>query len=138
MTSLMALLSCQQMHFVDKMSNVFIRESSDVENTSTDNELAVMNNNSLNMRLAKRMIKSKDKVDNRLVDIMRLRKADQLKTAQQKKMDGKQVTFESVTVNKSPSSAQTAQKYVTMQDGRNENENRNSGIASSDTMLIEF
>ena len=76
MTSLMALLSCQQMHFVDKMSNMFIRESSDVENTSTDNELAVMNNNSLNMRLAKRMIKSKDKVDNRLVDIMRLRKAD--------------------------------------------------------------
>ena len=136
MTSLMALLSCQQMHFVDKMSNMFIRESSDVENTSTDNELAVMNNNSLNMRLAKRMIKSKDKVDNRLVDIMRLRKADQLKTAQQKKMDGKQVTFESVTVNKSPSSAQTAQKYVVVQDGRDEN--RNSGIASSDTLLIEF
>ena len=138
MTSLMALLSCQQMHFVDKMSNVFIRESSDVENTSTDNELAVMNNNGLNMRLAKRMIKSKDKVDSRLVDIIRLRKADQLKTAQQKKMDGKQVSFESVTINQSPSSAQTAQKYVTMQDGRNENENRNSGIASSDTMLIEF
>ena len=136
MTSLMALLSGQQMHFVDKMSNVFIRESSDVENTSTDNELAVMNNNGLNMRLAKRMIKSKDKVDNRLVDIMRLRKADQLKTAQQKKMDGKQVTFESVTVNKSPSSAQTAQKYVVVQDGRDEN--RNSGIASSDTLLIEF
>ena len=58
MTSLMALLSGRQKLFVDKMSQMLIRESSDMDMTSEDAELsATMDGNLQEVNsLAKQMI----------------------------------------------------------------------------------
>ena len=80
MASLMALLSGKQKLFVDKMSQMLIRESSNFEDTSVDDELSATNDGNLKEfnNLSKRMINSKDIVDGRLVDIMRFRFAERL------------------------------------------------------------
>ena len=71
----MGLLSGRQSFFVDKMSQMVIRESSNLEETSSDNELSDWQRD--NMAYAKRMAQSSNTVDQRLLNFYRIRKAHQ-------------------------------------------------------------
>ena len=75
-TAILGLLSRTQSKFVDKMSQLVIRESSNFEETSSDQELLSDLLNQDENYTAK-MIKSVDKVDKRLVNLYRVRKAEQ-------------------------------------------------------------
>ena len=74
-TAILGLLSGTQSRFVDKMSQLVIRESSNLEETSSDQELSEPLNQDENYTA--KMIKSQDKVDKRLVNLYKLRKAEQ-------------------------------------------------------------
>ena len=75
MNSLIGLLTGRQNFFVDKLSQLIIRESSNLEETSSDQELSDWQRD--NMTYAERMTKSDNKVDNRLINLYRIRKAHQ-------------------------------------------------------------
>ena len=60
---------------MDKMSQMVIRESSNFEETSSDDELSDWGGD--NMMYAYSMLMSRNKVDNRLIDLYRIRKASQ-------------------------------------------------------------
>ena len=72
----MGLLTGRQSFFVDKFSQPIIRESSNLEETSSDNELSDWQRD--DMDNVGRMTRSSDKVDKRLVEIYRIRKAQEL------------------------------------------------------------
>ena len=72
----MGLLTGRQSFFVDKLSQPIIRESSNLDDTSSDNELSDWERD--NMDYVGKMTKSSDKVDKRLVDLYRMRKAQEL------------------------------------------------------------
>lgn len=75
-TALLGLLSGRQSFFVDKMSQMVIRESSNLEETSLDSGLSDWQVD--NMDYATRMVQSSNKVDERLINLYRLKLADQL------------------------------------------------------------
>ena len=58
------------------MSQMVIRESSNLDETSTDRELSDWQND--NMDYANRMVMSSNKVDQRLINLFRLREAQHL------------------------------------------------------------
>ena len=70
---MIGLLSGPQSLFVNKMSQMILRESSDSE-TSADDELEDKQQN--DVRYVRKMILSKSKVDQRLIKLYKLRKAD--------------------------------------------------------------
>ena len=61
---------------MDKMSQMVIRESSNLDETSSDSDLSDWQND--NMDYAKRMVLSSSKVDARLINLYRLKKAKHL------------------------------------------------------------
>ena len=73
-TAILGLLSGRQTFFVDKMSQMVIRESSNLDETSSDSELSDWQKD--NMDYANRMVRSSSKVDNRLINLYRLRQAE--------------------------------------------------------------
>lgn len=75
-TAILGLLSGRQSFFVDKMSQLMIRESSNLEETSSDAELSDWGND--DMHYVKRMFESSNKVDKRFIDMYKIRKAHQL------------------------------------------------------------
>lgn len=75
-TALLGLLSGRQSFFVDRMSQLVIRESSNLEETSQDSELSDWQVD--NMDYAKRMVQSSNKVDERLINLYRLKIANHL------------------------------------------------------------
>lgn len=76
MTAILGLLSGRQSFFVDKMSQMVIRESSNLEETSSDNDLSDWQRD--NMDYVKKMTDSNNKVDKKLLNLYRIRKAHQL------------------------------------------------------------
>ena len=76
MTAILGLLSGRQSYFVDKMSQLIIRESSNLEETSEDAELSDYKRE--DMKYMQRMVASKNEVDQRFIDIYKVRKASQL------------------------------------------------------------
>jgi len=73
--ALQALLTCSQMAFVDKMSRLLIHESSHNEDTSEDGELD--KESAQVSEKAREVVLSKDCVDERLVDVYRVRKVNE-------------------------------------------------------------
>ena len=72
-TAILALLTGKQKFFVDKMSQMLIRESSNLDETSADEELN--DRGRMNKEFAKRLARSKGKVDRRLIDLFMIRRA---------------------------------------------------------------
>ena len=64
---MLALLKGRQCFIVDKMSELVLQESSDLNSTSSDDELNLIKKESANYTF-KKLIKSRDKVDERLVE----------------------------------------------------------------------
>ena len=62
--------------FINKMSQMVIRESSDSEFTSTDEELDDTQHDELNQ--INKMLHSGSKVDRRLIELFKVRRADQM------------------------------------------------------------
>ena len=75
-TSMIGLLSGRQSFFVDKMSQMMIRESSNLDETSSNGELSDWGKD--DMHYVKRMFESSNKVDQRLIDMYKVRKAHEL------------------------------------------------------------
>ena len=75
-TSMIGLLSGRQSFFVDKMSQMMIRESSNLDETSDDAELSDWGND--DMHYVKRMFESSNKVDQRFIEMYKVRKAHEL------------------------------------------------------------
>ena len=73
MTALLGLLSGRQSFFIDKMSQLVIRESSNLEETSSDADLSDWNRD--NMDYAKRMALSSNQTDQKFISLYRIRKA---------------------------------------------------------------
>ena len=73
-TAILGLLSGAQSFFVDKMSQLVIRESSNLEETSSDDELSDLQGKDT-MDYAKNMTLSDNKIDERLINLYRIRKA---------------------------------------------------------------
>lgn len=69
--SLLGLLKGRQSSFVHRYSKLVLRESTDMEITSEDEELDELGNGSL--QFISSMISSSDKVDKRLINIFKLR-----------------------------------------------------------------
>ena len=76
MTAILGLLSGRQSYFVDKMSQMIIRESSNLEETSDDKDLSDWERE--DMRNMQHMFTSSNKVDQRFIDLYKVRKAHQL------------------------------------------------------------
>ena len=74
MTSL-GLLTKSQSVFVDKMSQIIIRESTDLKDTSSDDELTQMYLRDDMDKHARKMVWSKADSDKRLLNIYRVREA---------------------------------------------------------------
>ena len=74
-TSMLGLLTGRQSLFVNKMSQMIIRESSDSEHTSDDDELNGEQNDDVNE--IHKMVSSAGKVDKRFIDLFKVRRADQ-------------------------------------------------------------
>jgi len=72
MTSLLGLLSGRQKFFVDKISQPLIRESSNFEVTSSDEELDKQFNDPFYNTPG--IVESKNLVDRRLVDVFRIKR----------------------------------------------------------------
>ena len=66
-TAILALLKGRQCYIVDKMSELVLQESSDLKNSSSDDELNLITKESSNYNF-KKMIQSKDRVDKRLFE----------------------------------------------------------------------
>lgn len=73
-TAILGLLTGRQNFFVDKMSQLVIRESSNLDETSDDSELSDWQQD--NMDYAKALAESRNKVDERLINLYRIRKAN--------------------------------------------------------------
>ena len=73
--SLLGLLTSKQSAFVDKMSQIVIRESSDFDETSEDDELESRQYEKDMNLFVQKMVRSKDVVDQRFVNMYRVRKA---------------------------------------------------------------
>ena len=74
MTAILGLLSGRQSFFVDKMSQMIIRESSNCEETSHDEELSDWERE--DMRHMQDMFTSTNKVDQRFIDLYKVREAN--------------------------------------------------------------
>ena len=74
--AILGILSGRQSLFVDKMSQLVIRESSNFEETSGDEELSDWQRD--DMVYAKRMKQSSNRIDQRLINIYKIRRAQQL------------------------------------------------------------
>ena len=74
-TSLIGLLNGRQTMFVNKMSQLVIRESSDSQNTSEDHELSDQGHDEINH--INKMMHSGSQVDKRLIELFKVRQADQ-------------------------------------------------------------
>lgn len=77
-TAIIGLLTSQQSLFVEKMSQIVVRESSDFDATSSDDELSHLRQNDFN-KFIYQMVKSCDRTDQRLVNLYKVRKAHQIK-----------------------------------------------------------
>mmetsp|Transcript_34452 Transcript_34452/g.42513 ORF Transcript_34452/g.42513 Transcript_34452/m.42513 type:complete len:173 (+) Transcript_34452:541-1059(+) len=75
MVALMGLLKGRQSFFVDKMSQLIIRESSNMEETSEDTQLSDWEQDGMNY--TKRMVESGNQVDQRLIKLYKVRVASQ-------------------------------------------------------------
>ena len=75
MTALIGLLNRRQAIFVDKFSQLVLRESSDAGRTSSDDELEGHRNEDI--QFARRMQMSRDRGDKRLLKLYKLSKATQ-------------------------------------------------------------
>ena len=75
-TAILGLLTGRQSFFVDKMSQLVIRESSNLDETSEDAELSDWQRD--NMDYAKAMTESQNLVDQRLISLYKTRKAHQM------------------------------------------------------------
>ena len=75
-TAVLALLSGKQSFFIDKMSQMLIRESSNFEETSEDEELSDWGMD--DQKYAEKLAKSEEKVDQRLIDLYMIRRAHQI------------------------------------------------------------
>ena len=73
MTALLGLLSGRQSFFIDKLSQLVIRESSNLEETSSDADLSDWQHD--NMDYAKRMALSSNQTDQKFMNLYRIRKA---------------------------------------------------------------
>ena len=71
----MALLSGKQSFFIDKMSQMLIRESSNFEETSEDEELSDWGMD--DHKYIAKLTNSKEKVDQRLIDLYMITRAHQ-------------------------------------------------------------
>ena len=71
--AILGLLSGCQSFFVDKMSQLVIRESSNMEETSQDEELSDWQRD--NMAYALQMASSADKIDERFINLYRIKRA---------------------------------------------------------------
>ena len=69
------MLTGRQAFFVEKMSQMFIRESSDSAHTSNDDELSDYREESI--ETFKKMAFSANQVDNRLMNLYTIKKADE-------------------------------------------------------------
>ena len=70
-------MTANQSIFADKMSQVVVRESSDFESTSSDEELDHKKERNNFIISAKRLIRSSDKTDKRFINIFKVGKANQ-------------------------------------------------------------
>ena len=77
-TAMVALLSSTQKTFADKFSQLVIRESSDLDNTSMDDELSANGELDQVVRAIGPIIHSVNKVDQSLIDVYKLRKGREL------------------------------------------------------------
>ena len=74
MTALLGLLRGHQCSFIDKHSSLILRESTDMEVTSQDEELSDQGHGSLHF--VEQMLRSSKKVDSRLIKLYKLQKDD--------------------------------------------------------------
>ena len=73
-TALLGLMNGRQSLFVDKMSQMVLRDSDNFDQTSSDNELSDWQRD--DMVYVKRMIQSSDSTDKRLLDLYKVRQAN--------------------------------------------------------------
>ena len=66
-TAIISLLKGRQCFIVDKMSELVLQESSNSKDSSSDDELNLIKKEASNYTF-KKLIKSKDKVDERIID----------------------------------------------------------------------
>ena len=78
-TSLLGLLKSRQSSFVDKFSQLVIRESTDMEATSQDADLSDLGHG--DMHFVGSMVQSSNCVDKRLINIYKLRQEEQQENA---------------------------------------------------------
>ena len=74
-TALLGLLKGRQCSFIDKYSALVLRESTDMDVTSQDEELSDIGTGSLHF--VGSMVRSKEKVDKRLISLVKMREEDQ-------------------------------------------------------------
>lgn len=72
LTATLGTLTPEQNIFVDHMSNVVVRESTDTDYTSSDEELDKVGKQKTFMLAARKMISSSGKTNKRLIDIFRV------------------------------------------------------------------
>lgn len=77
-TAMIALLNPTQKKFADRFSTLVIRESSDLDNTSLDDELSGNAELDQGTQAIGTIINSENKVDRRLIDIYKVRKINEL------------------------------------------------------------
>ena len=77
--SLLGLLTSKQSAFVDRMSRVAIRESTDLDVTTDDDELESKQFEKDMNLFVQRMVKSTDQIDQRFINLYRVRKAHENK-----------------------------------------------------------
>ena len=77
--SLLGLLTSKQSAFVDRMSRVAIRESTDLDATTDDDELESKQFEKDMNLFVQRMVKSTDHIDQRFINLYRVRKAHENK-----------------------------------------------------------
>ena len=82
MSAVISLLSSRQKLFCDKFSQLIIRESSDHTNTTSDADLSDWERQ--DMQFAKKMTISKDSVDQRFVNLYKIRRAIWMTNTSQK------------------------------------------------------
>ena len=85
MISNIAFLTGSQKSFVDKFSQLVIRESSDLANTSSNSNLSDWQRDDMNY--IARMSRSKVTADKRLLDLYKLRRAETRKSIQEIKAE---------------------------------------------------
>lgn len=98
--AVMSLLNGRQKFFVDHMSQLTMRESSNFEETSCDNELDNSYESRKNLVSAhmytKGMLASSDQVDNRILDIYRIRKVKEIQKSLEKSSQWKNLAVHKI------------------------------------------